>query len=393
MVDEWHKAVTFTDRLEHITEMQHQTEAKKYAKALEETARKTASSLQEYHELCSKQAKLLTARAKFHLSPGEDQHPNEHLFPNLPAHGATIGKYTNAEHFNDGLFSEVFRAADPEVTLSNGKSRIVALKITTPALEQPPHNSRREARVLEAAKNEHVIKLLETFHPSGDRFVLVFPYMPFDLNQLLHQQRLTPQSRRAVLKDLFAGLAHLHSLDIVHRDIKPSNILLASSKGPAYIADLGIAWSPTGASSEPADQKYLEVGTTCYRPPELLFGHASYGTKLDMWAAGCVAAQVTCLNDQTLFDAGDLGSELALIKSIFSTLGTPDLETWPEASTMPDWGKMNFVKYPCKDWNQILPTADAQARALVADLVCYESASRINAQVALKHLYIGEPHP
>ena len=86
----------------------------------------------------------------------------------------------------------------------------------------------------------------------------------------------------------------------------------------------------------------------------------------------------------------NLGSELALIKSIFSTLGTPDLKTWPEAVQMPDWGKMNFVKYPSKSWNEILPTADEQARELVSSLVCYESARRLSAKEELKHAYLGE---
>ena len=73
----------------------------------------------------------------------------------------------------------------------------------------------------------------------------------------------------------------------------------------------------------------MDVGTTSYRPPELLFGKQWYDSSLDMWAAGCVAAQVVSLGSQTLFDSGDLGSDLALIKSIFSTLGTPDLKIWP----------------------------------------------------------------
>jgi hypothetical protein len=35
------------------------------------------------------------------------------------------------------------------------------------------------------------------------------------------------------------------------------------------------------------------------------------------------------LGSRTLFDSGDLGSELALIKSIFETCGTPDVDVWP----------------------------------------------------------------
>lgn len=305
---------------------------------------------------------------------------DEHVFPNLPNTGARIGKYINAQHFRDGLFSEIFRAADPDSTSDDGKSKIVALKITTPDMEQPPHDSKREARILDATKGERILPLLETFQQAGGHLVLAFPYMPYDLNMVLHERKLTPVSRQSVLRDLFAGLAHLHSIGIIHRDIKPSNILLATLSGPAYIADFGIAWSPTDSASEPAEEKILDVGTTSYRPPELLFGNQSYGSKLDMWAAGCVAAQVISLNGETLFDAGDLGSELALIKSIFQTLGTPDLTGWPEAAKMPDWGKMKFTKYPKKSWEEILPDAEANARELVSSLVVYESAWRLSAE-------------
>ena len=51
-----------------------------------------------------------------------------------------------------------------------------------------------------------------------------------------------------------------------------------------------------------------------------------------MWAAGCVVAEAVGgrgQNQRSLFDAGELGSELALVKSVFSTLGTPDLGIWP----------------------------------------------------------------
>ena len=313
-------------------------------------------------------------------TPAGDLYTNEHHFPNLPASGATIGRYTNAEHFNDGLFSEVFRALDPDLPPEGGKLRMVALKVTNPSIMQPPHDSIREARILEKATHENIILLIETFRQSDGTFVLVFPYMPFSLETLLRQKSSTPASRKAILRDIFSGLEHIHGLGLIHRDVKPSNILLATPNGPAYLADFGIAWSPTDSASEKPSEKILDVGTTCYRPPELLFGYSSYTTKLDMWAAGCVAAQVLCLNDETLFDAGDLGSELALIKSMFQTLGTPDLEIWPEAEKMPDWGKMNFTKYPAKQWEEILQVAEQDERDLVKQLVQYESSWRLSAR-------------
>lgn len=195
---------------------------------------------------------------------------------------------------------------------------------------KPPHDSEREARILKAlAGGNNIIELQEIFQQAGGRLVLVFPFMPHDLATLLVRTALTPALRRSVLRDLFSALAFVHAQNIVHRDVKPSNILLASPTGPAYLADFGIAWSASDRASEPPQNKILDVGTTCYRPPELLFGYAEYGASLDLWAAGCVAAQVVTFGRETLFDAGDLGSELALIKSIFETLGTPDVTSWP----------------------------------------------------------------
>lgn len=241
-----------------------------------------------------------------------------------------MGKYKNAVHYRDGLFSEVYQASAPNLTVNSiPPSSAVALKVTTPLAMTPPHDSEREARVLLEAKSAHVIELLETFHQAGGRLVLVFPFMQYDLDARMRQQKLSPTEAKACLRDLFSALAHLHSLGIIHRDVKPSNILLKSASGPAYLADFGIAWSPRDPASEPADAKITDVGTTSYRPPELLFGNAAYDRSLDLWAAGCVVAEVVHPNHKPLFDAGELGSDLALLHSIFRSLGTPNLQVWP----------------------------------------------------------------
>ena len=46
----------------------------------------------------------------------------------LPETGASIGRYTNAQHYKDGLFSEVFKASSPGDEQKAGNAPIVALK-------------------------------------------------------------------------------------------------------------------------------------------------------------------------------------------------------------------------------------------------------------------------
>lgn len=318
----------------------------------------------------------------------------------LCLHGPDFGPYRKATFYKHGRFSSVFKAADKDQVgeMDGPTPNLVALKVTTPSAMTPPHDSEREARILQEARSESVIQLLSTMWQPGGRLVLVFPFVPMDLETLMQSSSVHQNDVKSIARDLFKGLSHLHSLQIIHRDVKPSNILLRSQTGPAYLADFGIAWSPNDPASEPAQEKITDVGTTSYRPPELLFGYKAYDTSLDLWAAGCTVAEMIRPYHRSIFDAGDLGSELALIRSIFLTLGTPDEESWPVSSTkaamanrltndmfpqsvkqFPDWGKMRFVHYPAKPWSTILDGATDAAVEFVRSLVQYEGTRRMTA--------------
>ncbi|KAF2640200.1 kinase-like protein [Massarina eburnea CBS 473.64] len=362
-------------------------EARREATILETKIYDDAQSAEEYERMRDeKVADFTPVHLEFPTTEDEEYVPT-------PG-GLDIGQYKNATYHQEGLFSVIYKAITskeeeyfpPSVPSTK---KLVALKVTTPSMMEPPHDSRREARILEKATSSHVIPLFETFREAGTRFVLVFPFIPHDFSVLLEADRLSKVQVQSTLKDMFSALAFVHAKGIIHRDVKPSNILLKSLDGPAYLADFGIAWTPDDADSEAANSKITDVGTTCYRPPELLFGNKSYGCKLDMWAAGCTVAEAVMPGHRTLFDSGELGSDLALIQSMFSQLGTPDLTVWPEAANFSDWGKVQFHEYPPQPWSGLLSGVSDVARDLVSKLVRYESGTRLCAEEATVHPYFG----
>ncbi|KAJ9356099.1 protein kinase [Paecilomyces variotii] len=387
---DWKATLGFTDRLiaiQSITTAYRRAspsasfaEAQSQAKRYENEAYEKATSKEEYDELCQKvidEAEATDSVAAVISSPKLPEKRDEE---ETSEKGIDIGQFKNCIHHEDGLQSTIYKSKTED-------GRLVALKVTTPHLMTAPHDSKREIRILREAAGDHVIPLLESF-TLGGRLILVFPFMRHVFQDLLHGDILTVAQIKSHLRDLFHALAHVHSQGIIHRDVKPSNILLASPAGPAYLADFGIAWKEGDPDSEPPDQKIIDVGTTCYRPPEILFGSKTYDTSFDLWSAGCVVAEAIDVNHKQLFDSGPIGSELSLISSIFQTLGTPNEKTWPECIRLPDWGKMEFYEYPPKTWEEILKGASSKGRDLVSKLVCYETGQRISATEALHHPFL-----
>ncbi|KAJ5126925.1 hypothetical protein N7448_007704 [Penicillium atrosanguineum] len=369
---DWRNGLGFTDRLrviQSLTTAYQQassasafTEAQTQARRYETEAYENAVSKEEYDGICQQaiDAAETTSVAPVTSTDELQDAPQESEASDVPV-GEKFGQYSSCFHHFDGLHSTIYKAKAADGTVR-------AVKITIPHLMTAPHDAQREARLLREAHGPHTVSLIETFRLDGGRLVLVFPFLRYDLEHLFRRDMVTATQTRSILRDLFQALAHIHKTGIIHRDIKPSNILMDSPR-----------WT----------RKITDVGTTCYRPPEILFGDKSYGTALDLWAAGCVVAEAIGVGHRALFDSGPVGSDLSLIVSIFKTLGTPNEQKWPGAQGLPDWGKVQFYDFPAQVWDDILPGASSNGRDLARQLLCYESSERLTAEEALGHPYFS----
>ncbi|XP_055587231.1 cyclin-dependent kinase 20 [Uranotaenia lowii] len=287
-------------------------------------------------------------------------------------------RYQLLGRIGEGVHGVVVKARD-----LNNDDKIVAIKklsLRTKHGALAP-NTIREIKVLQNSQCENILTLLDMY-PDLSGMSLVFEYMPHTLYSKMKDED-HPLSRaeiRRYMAMLLNGLKYLHELRIMHRDIKPANLLI-DSKDVLKIADFGLA--RLFNDQDPEKVYSPQVATRWYRAPEILWGCQTYGPSIDMWAAGCVFAEM--LRGVPLFSGGTDIEQLALV---VRTLGTPNLKEWPEVRSLPDYNKIRFPNAKGEHWEDIFPSCTASNEiGLVDELVQYNPARRLTATEAMQHPY------
>ncbi|KAH8051391.1 serine/threonine kinase [Aureococcus anophagefferens] len=103
---------------------------------------------------------------------------------------------------------------------------------------------------------------------------------------------LTSAQQAGVVHGVAAGLAHMHSLDLVHRDVKPENVLLVARGGGFWdvrvkLCDLGLSTRVRAAPS-PA----CCCGSLGFFAPDMLDPAGYDGRAADAWSLGCLALEL-----------------------------------------------------------------------------------------------------
>ena len=156
---------------------------------------------------------------------------------------------------------------------------------------------RDEMAVLMKFEHDNVVKHIESYEDSLYMFI-VMEALPnsCDLQSIYlhklkswdyHSPLFDETTVRCIIKSIFDGLSHIHSMGVTHRDLKPENILIDNDKKALKIIDFGLAKETSSALEKNGSFEYLA--------PEIFYTNGNpdaYAPPVDVWAAGLICYQL-----------------------------------------------------------------------------------------------------
>ncbi|KAB8346282.1 hypothetical protein FH972_023326 [Carpinus fangiana] len=318
---------------------------------------------------------------------------------------------------SSGTYGRVYRAKG----IKGNEGRTFAIKKFKPDKEGEPtytgisQSATREMALCAELSHTNVIQHVETYLQDKTIY-MVFGYAEHDLLQIVHHHSQLAQPRkpvpgatvRSILYQLLKGCDYLHKSWVMHRDLKPANIMVTSA-GQVMIGDLGLA----RVFREPLVPLYTGdkvVVTIWYRAPELILGGRHYTPAVDLWAVGCIFAELVSLRPIFKGEEAKMDSkknvpfQKSQMQKIVEVLGFPGEGQWPLLKSYPEhkelgtlygaarpprpmglrtwWAnQMKINNYPGND------SPGDQGLSLLEQLLDYNPETRLTAEQALKHKF------
>ncbi|VDM38666.1 unnamed protein product [Toxocara canis] len=263
-------------------------------------------------------------------------------------------RYNMTKRLGDGTFGEVLLAKK----LDTG-DKVAIKRMKKKFYSWDEAMALREVKSLKKLNHPNIIKLREVIR-ENDNLYFVFEYMQENLYELMKDRQ---------------GLAYMHKNGFFHRDMKPENIMCNGTE-LVKIADFGLARE---IRSRPPFTDYV---STRYRAPEILLRSTSYNSPIDIWALGCIMAELYML--RPLFPGT---SELDQIFKIVTILGTPNKDDWPEGYQLAASMNFKFQQSVATPLATIVSMISQDGLKLMGDMMLWNPEKRPSAANSLKYKY------
>jgi len=293
-----------------------------------------------------------------------------------------LRKYEITQKLGKGAYAIVFKAIDKKT------KAVVALKKIFDAFQNATDAQRtfREIMYLQAltGMSDNIITLRNVLKAENDRDIyLVFDYMETDLHAVIRANILEPVHKQFIVYQNLKALKVCHTGGLIHRDLKPSNLLL-NEECLCKVADFGLARSLRVAHGEEGSVLTDYVMTRWYRAPEIILGSTSYTLAVDVWALGCIVAEM--FSGKPLLNGSSTMNQLERILEI---TGPPTPEQIAGVdSKFADTMLKSIPVPPKKDLGGIMTGAPPEAVDIVMRMLDFNPKTRITIEECLKHPYM-----
>eukprot|EP00300_Choanocystis_sp_HF-7_P018236 c19976_g1_i3.p1 GENE.c19976_g1_i3~~c19976_g1_i3.p1 ORF type:complete len:367 (+),score=65.90 c19976_g1_i3:37-1137(+) len=287
---------------------------------------------------------------------------------------AVLRKYERFERIGIGAYGACWKAVCKKT------AKIVAVKKLFDPFANREDGRRTciEVMLVQTVLNHpNIIKLLNVLKAENEAdLYLVYEYMDTDLRSVI---RAVPQILQEIHKQyiayqLFAALNFMHSSGVLYCGLKPHNILI-NTDCEIKLTDFGNARLIDSTSNEMGF-----IAARWYHSPEQLLGGTKFSTGVDMWAAGCVIAEL--LSGQPLFH--ESGSRH--VQAILQVTGKPsrqDIQSMGLREEMVIRPERPQIKL-----EELLPNASRDAIDLLGSLLKFNPKDRLSAAECLTHPYV-----
>uniref|UniRef100_A0A3B5L8L3 Mitogen-activated protein kinase 4 n=1 Tax=Xiphophorus couchianus TaxID=32473 RepID=A0A3B5L8L3_9TELE len=251
----------------------------------------------------------------------------------------------------------------------------------------------REVKITQRLHHENVVSVHEVLAPYGwplpqdpsqlSALYIIQECMETDLAQLLDQGPLPTSHATLLFYQLLRGLKFIHSANVLHRDLKPANIFINTDQMLLKIGDFGLARIVDPHYSH---KGYLSEGlvTKWYRSPRLLLSPNNYTKAIDMWAAGCILAEM--LTGRMLFAGAHELEQMQLILDTVPVLREEDRQDLLQV--MPSYVSHGWrIKKP---FSELLPEVDHWAVDFLERILTFNPMDRLTAEEALSHPFLQQ---